>query len=69
MSDLPDYFMKYEHPYLERTASGVLTLQFHTNGGPITFTECWRTLEMTTRTRCESLPAQAIHLWMVGPTK
>jgi enoyl-CoA hydratase/carnithine racemase len=41
MADLasqPDYFTKYENLHMERTASGVLTLRFHTNGGPITFT-------------------------------
>jgi hypothetical protein len=34
----PDYFCKYENLHMERTPSGVLTLRFHTNGGPITFT-------------------------------
>ena len=34
----PDYFTKYENLHMERTPSGVLTLRFHTNGGPITFT-------------------------------
>ena len=35
---LPDYFTKYQNLHMERTPSGVLTLRFHTNGGPITFT-------------------------------
>jgi enoyl-CoA hydratase/carnithine racemase len=34
----PDYFNRYENLHMERTSSGVLTLRFHTNGGPITFT-------------------------------
>lgn len=38
MSDEPDYFSKYSDLHLERTPSGVLSLRFHTNGGPITFT-------------------------------
>lgn len=38
MSSERDYFTKYENLHLERTPSGVLTLRFHTNGGPITFT-------------------------------
>jgi enoyl-CoA hydratase/carnithine racemase len=38
MSDEPDYFTKYSNLHLERTGSGVLTLRFHTNGGPIAFT-------------------------------
>jgi enoyl-CoA hydratase/carnithine racemase len=38
MSDQPDYFTKYSNLHLERTPSGVLSLRFHTNGGPITFT-------------------------------
>src|SRR5712691_5514936 len=33
-----DYFTRYENQHLERSPSGVLTLRFHTNGGPITFT-------------------------------
>lgn len=38
MSDESNYFTKYSNLHLERTPSGVLTLRFHTNGGPITFT-------------------------------
>ena len=38
MTHNPDYFCKYENLHMERTPSGVLTLRFHTNGGPITFT-------------------------------
>ena len=38
MSNQPDYFTKYTNLHMERTASGVLTLRFHTDGGPITFT-------------------------------
>jgi len=38
MSNQPDYFTKYENLHMERTPSGVLTLRFHTDGGPITFT-------------------------------
>ena len=38
MSDESNYFTKYSNLQLERTPSGVLTLRFHTNGGPITFT-------------------------------
>jgi enoyl-CoA hydratase/carnithine racemase len=34
----PDYFAKYQNLHMERTPSGVLTLRFHTNGGPIIFT-------------------------------
>ena len=34
----PDYFTKYENLHMERTPSGVITVRFHTNGGPITFT-------------------------------
>ena len=35
----PDYFSQYgEFFALERSASGVLTLRFHTDGGPVTFT-------------------------------
>jgi hypothetical protein len=38
MAHNPEYFTKYANLHMERTASGVLTLRFHTNGGPITFT-------------------------------
>jgi enoyl-CoA hydratase/carnithine racemase len=38
MNGRPDYFTKYENLQLDRTPSGVLTLRFHTDGGPITFT-------------------------------
>jgi enoyl-CoA hydratase/carnithine racemase len=34
----PAYFTRYENLAFERTDDGVLTLRFHTNGGPITFT-------------------------------
>jgi enoyl-CoA hydratase/carnithine racemase len=33
----PDYFTKYKTFALSRSASGVLTLRFHTDGGPHTF--------------------------------
>jgi enoyl-CoA hydratase/carnithine racemase len=33
----PDYFTKYENLHMERTASGVLTMRWHTNGGPLRF--------------------------------
>jgi enoyl-CoA hydratase/carnithine racemase len=38
MSSSPDYFDRYENLALTRSQSGVLTLRFHTNGGPVTFT-------------------------------
>jgi enoyl-CoA hydratase/carnithine racemase len=38
MSGDPGYFMAFENMAMERTSSGVLTLRFHTDGGPITFT-------------------------------
>src|ERR1700756_5897999 len=38
MSTSPDYFDRYENLALTRSESGVLTLRFHTNGGPATFT-------------------------------
>ena len=38
MSNTPDYFDRYENFALTRSESGVLTLRFHTNGGPVTFT-------------------------------
>jgi len=34
----PDYFSQYPNFSLTRTPSGVLTLRFHSNGGPATFT-------------------------------
>ena len=35
----PTYFSQYAHLFaLDRSASGVLTLRFHTDGGPVTFT-------------------------------
>jgi enoyl-CoA hydratase/carnithine racemase len=34
----PDYFSNYPNFALERSADGVLTLRFHTDGGPVTFT-------------------------------
>ena len=34
----PSYFTCYENLAFERSNDGVLTLRFHTNGGPITFT-------------------------------
>ena len=33
----PGYFTRYKNFALSRSASGVLTLRFHTNGGPHTF--------------------------------
>jgi enoyl-CoA hydratase/carnithine racemase len=33
----PGYFTKYKNFALSRSASGVLTLRFHTSGGPHTF--------------------------------
>ncbi len=38
MSPTPDYFDRYENFALTRSESGVLTLRFHTTGGPVTFT-------------------------------
>jgi enoyl-CoA hydratase/carnithine racemase len=38
MSTTPDYFDRYENFALTRSESGVLTMRFHTNGGPATFT-------------------------------
>jgi enoyl-CoA hydratase/carnithine racemase len=38
MAPYPEYFTKYENLHLERTPTGVLTLRFHTDDGPITFT-------------------------------
>ena len=37
-SATPGYFTRYENLAFERTDDGVLTMRFHTNGGPITFT-------------------------------
>lgn len=37
-TDAPGYFTAYEHLRMERTPSGVLTVAFHTDGGPVTFT-------------------------------
>ncbi|UMB70986.1 enoyl-CoA hydratase/isomerase family protein [Mycobacterium paraterrae] len=37
MSD-PAYFTRYENLSFKRTEDGILTLRFHTDGGPITFT-------------------------------
>jgi enoyl-CoA hydratase/carnithine racemase len=34
----PAYFTRYENLAFERTDDGVLTMRFHTDGGPITFT-------------------------------
>jgi enoyl-CoA hydratase/carnithine racemase len=34
----PDYFTAYENLAMERSESGVLTVRFHSDGGPITFT-------------------------------
>jgi enoyl-CoA hydratase/carnithine racemase len=38
MSTKPDYFDRYGNFALTRSESGVLTLRFHTNDGPATFT-------------------------------
>jgi enoyl-CoA hydratase/carnithine racemase len=38
MNPTPDYFDRYENFALTRSESGVLTLRFHTAGGPATFT-------------------------------
>ena len=38
MTGTPDYFTRYENLHMERTPSGVLTLRFHTDDGPVTFT-------------------------------
>ena len=35
-STTPGYFTRYENLAFERTDDGVLTMRFHTNGGPIT---------------------------------
>jgi len=34
----PTYFTHYENLAFDRTDDGVLTMRFHTNGGPVTFT-------------------------------
>ncbi|MEN4478530.1 enoyl-CoA hydratase/isomerase family protein [Mycolicibacterium cosmeticum] len=34
----PTYFTRYENLAFDRTDDGVLTMRFHTNGGPVTFT-------------------------------
>jgi enoyl-CoA hydratase/carnithine racemase len=34
----PNYFNSYENLAMERTESGILTVRFHTDGGPIVFT-------------------------------
>lgn len=34
----PAYFTRYENLAFERTDDGVLTMRFHTDGGPVTFT-------------------------------
>jgi len=36
--EVPSYFTAYEALRLTRTASGVLTVAFHTDGGPVVFT-------------------------------
>ena len=36
MAPNPEYFTKYENLHMERTPTGVLTLRFHTDDGPIT---------------------------------
>jgi enoyl-CoA hydratase/carnithine racemase len=33
----PDYFTRYENLHMERTASGVLTMRWHTNNGPLIY--------------------------------
>src|SRR5271170_6985408 len=38
MSDAPPYFDRYENFAVSRSASGVLTVRFHTDGGEHTFT-------------------------------
>jgi enoyl-CoA hydratase/carnithine racemase len=37
LAQTPGYFTKYKNLTLSRSASGVLTLRFHTDGGPHTF--------------------------------
>ena len=38
MAQNPAYFSRYENFHMDRTQTGVLTLRFHTDNGPITFT-------------------------------
>ena len=38
MNDVPDYFDQYENFVLNRSATGVLTARFHTDGEEHTFT-------------------------------
>src|SRR6201998_2108532 len=38
MNEIPAYFDKYENFLLSRSANGVLTVRFHTDGGEDTFT-------------------------------
>ena len=38
MNDVPDYFDQYENFVLDRSATGVLTVRFHTDGAEHTFT-------------------------------
>ncbi|HEX4305673.1 MAG TPA: enoyl-CoA hydratase/isomerase family protein [Solirubrobacterales bacterium] len=38
MTDTPGYFDRYENFALTRSEGGVLTVRFHTDGGPATFT-------------------------------
>ncbi|WP_329460798.1 enoyl-CoA hydratase/isomerase family protein [Streptomyces sp. NBC_01497] len=38
MTTLPEYFSAFENLAMERTPSGVLTVRFHSDGGPATFT-------------------------------
>jgi enoyl-CoA hydratase/carnithine racemase len=38
MSETPSYFTAFKNLAMSRTESGVLTLRFHTDGGPATFT-------------------------------
>ena len=37
-TETPDYFTAFENLAMTRTPSGVLTVRFHTDGGPTTFT-------------------------------
>lgn len=54
----PGYFTRYKNFALSRSASGVLTLRFHTGGRPHTFDgtttmtchACWRTSRSTRTT-------------------
>ena len=38
----PSYFDRYENLAFSRDDNGVLTMRFHTKGGPIVFTEIGR---------------------------